>query len=216
VLKFALRRKWITENPAIELDAPTVKQKPTLPFSDDEMKEILKAAKTAKDPRAYAFILAMRYSGLRISDTALLAVKNLAGNRLRLHQAKTGEAVTGILPDDVAETLKAAPRTNPKYFFWTGNSKVTHAAEYWRTRLFKIFKKANIVNGHSHRFRDTYAVDLLQAGVSLENVSTLLGHRSIRITERHYSPWVKTRQDALDRELLRVNADRPREQNGNN
>jgi integrase/recombinase XerD len=72
------------------------------------------------------------------------------------------------------------------------------------------------VNGHSHRFRDTYAVDLLQAGVSLENVSTLLGHRSIRITERHYSPWVKTRQDALDRELLRVNADRPREQNGNN
>jgi integrase/recombinase XerD len=216
VLKFALRRKWITENPAIELDAPTVKQKPTLPFSDDEMKEILKAAKAAKDPRAHAFILAMRYSGLRISDTALLAVKNLAGNRLRLHQAKTGEAVTGILPDDVAETLKAAPRTNPKYFFWTGNSKVTHAAEYWRARLFKIFKKANIVNGQSHRFRDTYAVDLLQAGVSLENVSTLLGHRSIRITERHYSPWVKTRQDALDRELLRVNADRPREQNGNN
>jgi integrase len=93
-----------------------------------------------------------------------------------------------MLPDDVAETLTSAPRTNPKYFFWTGDSTVKHAGEYWRRRLFKIFKKAIIVNGHSHRFHNTYAVDLLQAGVSMENVSTLLGHKSIRITERHYSP----------------------------
>jgi hypothetical protein len=32
----------------------------------------------------------------------------------------------------------------------------------------------------------------------------LLGHKSQRITEKHYSPWVRTRQDALDREVLKV------------
>jgi integrase/recombinase XerD len=42
-------------------------------------------------------------------------------------------------------------------------------------------------------------VSLLEAGVSMENVSTLLGHQSIRVTEKHYSPWVKTRQEALDK-----------------
>jgi integrase/recombinase XerD len=62
-----------------------------------------------------------------------------------------------------------------------------------------VFKKAKIKNGHSHRFRDTFAVSMLQAGVSLEDVSTLLGHQSLRITQKHYSPWVKTRQDALDK-----------------
>jgi len=25
------------------------------------------------------------------------------------------------------------------------------------------------------------------------------GHQSIRVTQKHYNPWVKTRQDALDR-----------------
>ena len=64
--------------------------------------------------------------------------------------------------------------------------------------------------------RDTFAVNLAQAGVSLENVSTLLGHQSIRITQKHYSPWIKTRQDALDRELIRVNSAMPQEQNRNN
>jgi site-specific recombinase XerD len=64
-----------------------------------------------------------------------------------------------------------------------------------------VFKTAKIVDGHTHRFRDTFAVGLLEKGVSLETVSILLGHQSIKITQKHYSPWVKTRQNALDREV---------------
>lgn len=213
ILKFALRRKWITENAALDLDLPEVRENPTLPFSDDEMKKILKAA---KNPRVNAFIRVMRYSGLRISDTATLAVDALVGNRIKLHQAKTGEPVSILLPNDVAQALRALPTTNAKYFFWTGSSRVTSVTGFWRAELADVFTKANIINGHSHRFRDTFAVNLLQAGVSLENVSTLLGHQSIRITQKHYSPWTKTRQDALDRELLRVNAAMLQEQNRNN
>jgi integrase/recombinase XerD len=52
--------------------------------------------------------------------------------------------------------------------------------------------------------RDTFAVALLTGGASLESVSQLLGHQSITITQRHYAPWVKARQDALDREIERV------------
>jgi integrase len=38
----------------------------------------------------------------------------------------------------------------------------------------------------------------LVKGVSLEEVSKLLGHESIRTTEKHYAKWVKGRQDRLD------------------
>jgi hypothetical protein len=38
---------------------------------------------------------------------------------------------------------------------------------------------------------------LLLAGIPLEQVSMLLGHKSVKITEKHYAPWVKARQEQL-------------------
>ena len=206
-LKFALRRKWINENAALDLDSPTIKPKQTQPFTEDEMKRILKAA---KNKRVYAFILVMRESGLRISDAATLSVDHIVENRLRLQQTKTGEPVSMLLPDDVVKTLKALPRTSPKYYFWTGESRITSTTGFWRAKIADVFKKAKIVGGHPHRFRDSFAVSLLQEGVSIENVSKLLGHSSITVTQKSYSPWVKTRQDALDKDILRVHALRPK------
>jgi Phage integrase family len=52
-------------------------------------------------------------------------------------------------------------------------------------------------------FRDTFAVELLKHGVSLETVSMLLGHASIKVTEKHYKPWVKTLQDKLETEAMK-------------
>jgi site-specific recombinase XerD len=52
--------------------------------------------------------------------------------------------------------------------------------------------------------RNTFAVSLLLKGVSLESVSKLLGHTSIKVTERHYAPWVKARQDQLESDVKRT------------
>jgi integrase len=46
-------------------------------------------------------------------------------------------------------------------------------------------------------FRDTFAVELLLAGVPIEQVSILLEHHSVKMTEKHYPPWVKARQEQL-------------------
>jgi integrase len=146
------------------------------------MKTIFKAAKESKRFAAdavYAFILAMRYSGLRISETTILARESVVGNRLKLYTAKTGEHVSIVLPEFVSTALRAVKSTNPKYFFWSGESKLPAAVSVWRKRIAKVFEDAKITDGHSHRFRDTFACSLLQAGVSLQDVSVLLGHRSI-------------------------------------
>jgi site-specific recombinase XerD len=200
-LKFALRRKWVKENSAEDLDFPKLKASPTLPFSEEEENRILEHA-TA--PRDRAFVLVMRHSGLRISDTTTLAVASLNGSKIRLYQAKTGEHVSVPIPDKVAAALRGVKHSNPKYFFWSGHSKIQSATSVWRKRLADIFEEAKIDNGHTHRFRDTFAVRLLEKGVSLETVSILLGHQSVKITQKHYSPWVKTRQEALEREVFQA------------
>jgi integrase/recombinase XerD len=146
----------------------------------------------------------MRYSGLRISDTTMLARESVVGNRLKLYTAKTGEHVSIMLPEFVTTALRLIKSTNPKYFFWSRESKLPAAVSVWRKRIAKVFEDAKITDGYSHRFRDTFACSLLQAGVSIQDVSVLLGHRSTKITEKHYSPWVKSRQDALDRALATV------------
>jgi len=53
-------------------------------------------------------------------------------------------------------------------------------------------------------FRDTFAVEMLLAGVPLEQVSILLGHKSVKITEKYYAPWVKARQEQLAANVRRA------------
>lgn len=75
----------------------------------------------------------------------------------------------------------------------------------------KLFRIADIKNRdgsqkrcHSHMFRDTFAVELLLAGVPIDQVSILLGHRSVKMTEKHYLPWVKARQKQLTASVRRA------------
>jgi integrase/recombinase XerD len=207
-MRFAEKRKWIDGNPAIDLKAPKVPNKPTLPFTREEMISILtalgpygKSAGLRNAQRLKAFVLLLRYSGMRIGDAVQLGINRLQDNKLLLHTEKTGVQVYCVLPDIVIKALDAAPRSSEHYFFWTGKSTVRSAKGKWQRRLQRLFEFANVVGGHAHRFRDTFAVELLLAGVPLDRVSVLLGHSSIRITERHYAPWTRSRQQQIEADL---------------
>jgi integrase len=43
---------------------------------------------------------------------------------------------------------------------------------------------------------------MLLSGMSLEDVSKLLTHKSIRVTEKYYAPWVRSRQEQLDQKVI--------------
>ncbi|MFY9937838.1 MAG: tyrosine-type recombinase/integrase, partial [Silvibacterium sp.] len=207
-MRFAEKRKWIGDNPAAELKAPKVPNKPTMPFTREEMIRIFaalepygKSAGARNARRLWAFVLLLRYSGLRIGDATALEVSRLSENKLLLHTQKTGVPVYCVLPDAVVQALDAAPRSSERYFFWTGASTVRSTKGKWQRRLQRLFEFAKVPTGHPHRFRDTFAVELLLAGVPLDRVSILLGHSSIRITERHYAPWTRSRQEQIEADL---------------
>jgi len=74
----------------------------------------------------------------------------------------------------------------------------------WQRSLNRLFELGGVPDAHAHRFRDTFSVELLLAGVPIERVSILLGHQSMRITEKHYAPWVKARQEQLEADVRRT------------
>jgi integrase len=195
--RFCEQAGWALTNPAVAVQAPKVRPVPTLPFSDDEMEAILAACDrySGNAERIKAFILTMRYSGLRIGDTLALTRDRLKGDKLFLYTQKTGTPVYVPLPASVVNALK---KLDGDRFFTTGKAKSQTVRANWSRYLETIFEIAQITDGHSHRFRDTFAVSLLERGVSIDLVSILLGHSSIRVTERHYRPWVKALQVKLE------------------
>lgn len=92
--RFLVDRGWWSENLALKLKRPKLKDAPTMPFTRDEMSALLAACEQYTDwhgrtgqenaCRLRAFILLARYSALRISDAASCPVDRLSGNRLFL------------------------------------------------------------------------------------------------------------------------------------
>ncbi len=204
IFKFAVAHKWIGENPALLLGRIRVEPTQQLPFTDEEMTAIFNAAKGA-GPRIYTFILLMRFAGLRISDCCMLRVDSLQGNHLVLRTEKTSVPVKVLLPEIVAESLRTIQKETPKYFFWNGRTGLKSTTNLWRDYKVKpVFEKAKIENAHPHRFRHTFAVNLLRQGISTATVASLLGNSEAIVT-KHYSAWVAARQQGLDEAVIKAN-----------
>jgi integrase len=214
---FCIRAGWITQNPTNGLGRITVNQTPTDYFTRKEFDEIVDATYayrenrgetgSANSTRLRTLTLLMRWSGLRIRDAITLERTRLIGDNLMLYQAKTGTPVYVPLPPQVAEAVRNipdGPKPNPRYFFWTGNGLPKSAVADWQRSFRRLFTLAGLekLDGSPkrcfpHMFRDTFAVEMLLAGVPIDQVSILLGHKSVKITEKHYAPWVKARQEQL-------------------
>jgi integrase len=221
---FCVRAGWLATNPTQGLGKIAVENIPTDYFPREEFAKIMDATYLYREnrweqgdrngTRLRVVTLLMRWSGLRIRDAITLERSRLVGDSLLLYQAKTRTPVYVPLPPDVAEALRTVPpgaRPNARYFFWSGNGDPKSAVADWQRSYRRLFDLADLKKPDGtrkrcfpHMFRDTFAVEMMLAGVPLEQVSVLLGHKSVKITEKHYAPWVKARQKQLEQNVRKA------------
>ena len=216
---WALKRGWISKNWSSLLDLPDAPGGQTEPFTETEIAKLLGACdrlsqgcgRTAEEirTRARSFVMALLYTGLRISDVVRLNRERISGGKLLMSMQKTGEPIYLRLQPALLAALAALPQTGdlkPGHYFWNNSSTLDTQCASWRRTLHRLEKHAGIAGViRAHRFRDTLAKTILDNGYALSTVQKVLGHNDIRTTEKYYAHFSSEQQRIMDDAMSSLN-----------
>jgi len=224
--RYMVSLDYLVKDPAAALESIPEDSKPAQPLTPDQYEALLAAIEpfcaaqsgivSGMAAEIRAEIQTQRWAGLRISDSITLSRHALVGNRISLITHKTGYRIQGmVIPDVVAAELAALsvdrPWCKPEYFFWKEKRSTFRSLRtWWLKNVFAplndflnfVDEAGRPMRFHTHMLRDTYAVELLLNGVPLDEVSRLLTHTTVAVTEKHYAPWVKARREKLEKDAV--------------
>jgi site-specific recombinase XerD len=166
------------------LDRPRKERNLPVVLSKQEVKSILNAIDNIK----HKAIIAMLYgSGLRRSELIELKIKDINSDRMTVfvRGAKGNKDRYSLLSKKVLEILRLyIRRYRPKVYLFEGASGVKYSGSSIRMILKRAVEKAKInARVTPHSLRHSFATHLLEDGVDLRYIQTLLGHSSSKTTE---------------------------------
>jgi integrase/recombinase XerD len=205
--RYCISRKWHTEDPTVVLrfpKEPAKKSKEQVKYlTPDQFTAIMEEPDISNHVTDYnklrikALILTMRWTGLRISDAVVLTTDKIVNDVLKVVTRKASTQVQIPMHPELRDALAALQPYKGGFLFWNKRSKESSAATVqnnYGVRLAALFENAGVKTDSkhvSHMLRNTFAVDLLEQGDSLETVSLLLGHKSVKTTELYYADFTE-------------------------
>ncbi len=202
--------KWLedefkTDNIMQDLHKPPFKDATVTPYTNDEIEKILKASVSIdhKDPRRSftrrapmaernrLLILFLLDTGLRVGELTRLNVGdvNIETCEVQVHPFRSsrkskprvvyvGRRVQKELWKYLLERSPADPLFESAHCRRMSGDSIKHL-------LDRIGKRANVSNVHPHRFRHTFAIQSLRAGMDIFSLQRLLGHASLSMVRRY-------------------------------
>lgn len=155
-------------------------------------KEIASLFNALENKKHKAMLFTAYSAGLRVSEIAALKLKHIDSDRMQIlienAKGKKDRYVTlsPVLLDVLRGYLKSSKKRPKEYLF---ESDQTETAYPTRTiqRVFQLAKvKARISKSVGiHSLRHSFATHLLEKGTDIRYIKELLGHFSIKTTERY-------------------------------
>lgn len=151
--------------------------------------EIQTLLSTIKNPKHYVLVALTYGAGLRVSEVIALRVQDIDLNEKTLHikQAKGQKDRITVIPQVLIRNLQlligAKTKNDIVFASERGGLLTTRTAQ-------KVFQNALQAAGITkkatfHSLRHSFATHLLENGTDVRYVQELLGHQSIRTTQRY-------------------------------
>lgn len=195
---YALAQGWITHSELQKDDKPThIPQKPITVYTPEEM-ELFVSASRGVTLRWWAFMSFLAETGRRVGELLALEWAWYAPTGVppyfALPRSKNGDQqyipLTRRLREDVfteenVQTLRAErvgrKARDPEFFVFPWQYTTVH-------KMFERFcNRTGLPNRGFHAFRHTVITQRIAAGVPIQAVSTLAGHRSTQVTMGRYN-----------------------------
>lgn len=169
-------------NPCANLGAIKCQKKIKLPFSEIDMAKLRDACDNSRDK---ALVALLHCTGCRISEVTALDRDSIDFNHLEVTVLGKGSKERMVYLDEVGamllrQYLTERTDTSPALFAGKGSERLTPGGV--RYILTKVGRKAGVDNVHPHRFRRTLATNLINRGMSIQEVAAILGHENINTT----------------------------------
>lgn len=156
-------------------------------MSDEEVLRLLDAASPLRDR---ALLETAYATGLRVSEVTRLQITDIDSQRMviRVEQGKGRKDRYVMLSQSLLETLREYWRASkPRVFLFPGvGGKQPLCVSAAQKAFGKARERAGIKKPVSfHTLRHSFATHLLEDGANVRKIQALLGHRSLKTTERY-------------------------------
>jgi site-specific recombinase XerD len=177
------------------------------PMAEADLVAFFKAIDSVRD--RLIFLLMLR-CGLRVSEVSRLRWEelDLAEGTVRVNNGKGQVDRVLYLSPDVTETLRAwsARRPTADWLFPSSGPPAPTIATRTIYRIMLRYMAEAGVGAHysPHSLRHTFATQLLNAGVTLEVLKELMGHRSLNMTLRYTQIYEATKRRQYDQAMEQI------------
>ena len=190
---FLQRENMVKDNPIARIESLRIESTIKKAYSAQEMEALKLACKRERDRALVEFLYA---TGVRVSELCSLNVGDIDLYKQEFKVMGKGRKERHLYISDVASFHLF------RYLKWRTQKEGLTIEELAGRPLFatakkpyerltvagvqylvkQLGKKAGVGNVHPHRFRRTFATDLLNRGMRIEEVMTLMGHTKIETT----------------------------------
>ncbi len=190
---FLLNEGVISSNPVSRIETPKVEQTIRKAFSAEDMEGIRKCCSNVRDRALIEFLYS---TGLRVSELVSLNVNDIDIVKKEFIVIGKGNKERTVYFSDVAafhlrdylrwriqETGLTMEQIQEMPLFISTKKPFNRMQKPGIESLCrKIGNKAGIVNVHPHRFRRTFATNMMNHGMKIEELMKLMGHSKMDTT----------------------------------